>query len=85
MGQIKLNEAIEKAKRKGSKKIQKKVLAEKLWPGRKASTQQVNMTNLCNGTTKSVTQNMVAEICDYLAETPSEKVEVLKTIFDINN
>lgn len=63
--ELQINEAFEKAKSKGMK-VQKKELAEKLWPGRKQVTQQVNMSSLCNGRTTNVTIEMVHVICGYL-------------------
>lgn len=60
-----LNEAIDIAKQNGNPVLKKK-LAEKLWPGRKTVTQQVNMTNLCNGSTKSFTKSMLSIICKEL-------------------
>ena len=67
---LKIKEAYEIAK-DFDKTVKKKVLAAKLWPDSNPSTQQVNMTNLFNGTTKRFTFEMIVIICNYLSCTPN--------------
>lgn len=67
---LKLNEAIARSQANG-KKIFKKELASKLWEGSTGSTQQVNMTNLCNGTTKKISTEWVLIICETLDCSPN--------------
>lgn len=65
MAQLKLNEAFAMATVKG-KKVFKKEVAAKLWADSTPTTQQVNMTSLCNGTTKSIQIDWVITICEML-------------------
>lgn len=59
---IKLNEAIALSVSKG-KKVKKRELAAKIWPNSNSSSQVVNMTNLCNGTTKRIEPDWIVIIC----------------------
>lgn len=70
MAQFRVNEAIAQAEANGLK-VKKIDLAEKLWPGRKKETLQVNMTNLCNGSTKRIDPEWVETICKELKTTPN--------------
>ena len=56
---LRVNEAIARAQTNG-KKILKKDVAAELWKGRNATAQQVNMTALCNGSTKQIRPEWVA-------------------------
>lgn len=60
---LRVNEAIAKAQTAGIK-VYKKEVAARLWEGRTESAQQVNMTNLCNGTTKRIAPEWVVIICE---------------------
>ena len=60
---IRLNEAIAQTKANG-KKVLKKDIAARLFEGASESAQQVNMTNLCNGTTKRIVTEWVVIICE---------------------
>lgn len=60
---LRINEAIALSTAKG-KKVWKKDIAAKLFPGVSESAQQVNMTNLCNGTTKRIVPDWVVIICE---------------------
>lgn len=60
---LRINEAIAMRLTKG-KKVLKKDIAARLWPGIEAQTQQVNMTNLVNGTTKRVKLEWIGIICE---------------------
>lgn len=62
---LKVNEAIARSKANG-KKVLKKDIAARLFPGVADSAQQVNMTNLCNGTTKRIVPEWVVIICEML-------------------
>ena len=50
---MRVNEAIARSEANG-KKVLKKDIAARLFEGASESAQQVNMTNLCNGTTKRI-------------------------------
>ena len=60
---LRVNEAIARSEANG-KKILKKDIAARLFEGASESTQQVNMTNLCNGTTKRIVPEWVEIICE---------------------
>lgn len=70
MLRLRVNEAIARAQTNG-KKIFKKDVAARLWEGSSDSAQQVNMTNLCNGTTKKITPDWVVVLCEMLDCTPN--------------
>lgn len=59
---IKLNEAIALSASKG-KNVKKNELAAKIWPDSNSSARAVNMTNLCNGTTKRFDPDWIVIIC----------------------
>lgn len=63
MVKLRVNEAIARSEANG-KKVLKKDIAAKLFPGVSESAQQVNMTNLCNGTTKRIVPDWVVIICE---------------------
>lgn len=67
---LRVNEAIARAQTQGVK-IYKKDIAEKLWEGRTKAAQQVNMTNLCNGSTGSIRPEWVVIICNMCNCTPN--------------
>lgn len=67
---LRVNEAIARAQTNG-KKILKKDVAAELWKGRNATAQQVNMTALCNGSTKQIRPEWVAIICEMCDCTPN--------------
>lgn len=67
---LRVNEAIARAQTNG-KKIFKKDVAAKLWDGRTDVAKQVNMTNLCNGTTKQIRPEWVGIICEMCDCTPN--------------
>ena len=56
---LRVNEAIARSEANG-KKVLKKDIAARLFEG----AQQVNMTNLCNGTTKRIVPEWVVIICE---------------------
>lgn len=60
---IRLNEAIARSAANG-KKVYKKEIAARLFPGVNESTQQVNMTSLCKGKTKRILPEWVVIICE---------------------
>lgn len=60
---LKINEAIARSAANG-KKVFKKDIAARLFKGASESAQQVNMTNLCNGTTKRIMPEWVVIICE---------------------
>ena len=62
---LRVNEAIARSEAKG-KKIKKKDIAARLFEHASKSSQQVNMTNLCNGTTKRIVPEWVVIICEML-------------------
>lgn len=67
---LRLNEAIARAQTKGNK-VFKKDVAAKLWESSSKAAQQVNMTNLCNGTTKQIRPEWVKIICQMCDCTPN--------------
>lgn len=67
---LKINEAIAQSEANG-KKVLKKDIAARLFPGVSKSAQQVNMTNLCNGTTKRIVPEWVNIICEMCECTPN--------------
>lgn len=60
---LRVNEAIARSEMNG-KKVLKKDIAARLFEGASESAQQVNMTNLCNGTTKRIVPEWVVIICE---------------------
>ncbi len=60
---IRIEQAIARAKDSG-KKVMKKDIAARLWPDSTEVGQQVNMTKLCNGRSKSVRPEWVRIICE---------------------
>lgn len=60
---LRVNEAIACSEANG-KKVLKKDIAARLFEGASESAQQVNMTNLCNGTTKRIVPEWVVIICE---------------------
>lgn len=60
---LRIEEAIARAKANG-KKMLKKDIAAKLWPHSDESAQQVNMTKLCSGKTKSIRPEWVVILCE---------------------
>nr|DAY10530.1 MAG TPA: hypothetical protein [Caudoviricetes sp.] len=60
---LRVNEAIARSEANG-KKVLKKDIAAHLFEGASESAQQVNMTNLCNGTTKRIVPEWVVIICE---------------------
>lgn len=60
---LRVNEAIARSEANG-KKVLKKDIAARLFEGASESAQQVNMTNLCNGTTKRILPEWVLIICE---------------------
>ena len=60
---LRVNEAIARSEANG-KKVLKKDIAAHLFEGASKSAQQVNMTNLCNGTTKRIVPEWVVIICE---------------------
>lgn len=60
---LRVNEAIARSAMNG-KKVFKKDIAARLFEGASESAQQVNMTNLCNGTTKRIVPEWVVIICE---------------------
>ena len=59
---LRVNEAIARSEANG-KKVLKKDIAARLFEGASESAQQVNMTNICNGTTKRILPEWVVIIC----------------------
>lgn len=53
------------------KKVLKKDIAARLFPGVSTTTQQVNMTSLCNGKTKRILPEWVIVICEMCDCTPN--------------
>lgn len=70
MARLRVNEAIARSQQKGNK-VFKKDVAARLWEGSTESSQQVNMTNLCNGTTKKINPDWVDILCEMLDCTPN--------------
>nr|DAR43957.1 MAG TPA: hypothetical protein [Caudoviricetes sp.] len=62
---LRVNEAIARSEMNG-KKVLKKDIAARLFEGASESAQQVNMTNLCNGTTKRIVPEWVVILCEML-------------------
>lgn len=62
---LRVNEAIARSEANG-KKVLKKDIAARLFEGASESAQQVNMTNLCNGTTKRIVPEWVVILCEML-------------------
>lgn len=62
---LRVNEAIARSEANG-KKILKKDIAARIFEGASESAQQVNMTNLCNGTTKRIVPEWVVILCEML-------------------
>ena len=62
---LRVNEAIARSEANG-KKVLKKDIAAHLFEGASESAQQVNMTNLCNGTTKRIVPEWVVILCEML-------------------
>lgn len=60
---MRIEQALARAKEQG-RKVLKKDLAAKLWPDSVTTTQQVNMTRLCNGGTTKINEEWVSIICD---------------------
>lgn len=67
---LRVNEAIARAQTNG-KKVKKKDIAAELWKGSTETAQQVNMTNLCNGSTKQIRPEWVLTICEMCGCTPN--------------
>lgn len=67
---LRINEAIARANTNG-KKVLKKDVAARLWQGSTATAQQVNMTALCNGSTKQIRPEWVITICEMCGCTPN--------------
>lgn len=70
MARLRVNEAIARSQQNGNK-VFKKDVAARLWEGSTESSQQVNMTNLCNGTTKKINPDWVDILCEMLGCTPN--------------
>ena len=62
---LKVNEAIARSESNGHK-VFKKDIAARIWETSSQEAQQVNMTNLCNGTTKKITPEWVLILCKML-------------------
>lgn len=65
MLRLKVKEAIARSEMNG-KKVLKKDIAARLWEGSSEQAQQVNMTNLVNGTTKKISPDWVVTLCEML-------------------
>lgn len=63
MLKLRVSEAIARSEMNG-KKVKKKDIAARLWEGSSEQAQQVNMTNLVNGTTKKISPDWVVIICE---------------------
>lgn len=61
---LRVNEAIARSEANG-KRFEKDIAA-RLFEGASESAQQVNMTNLCNGTTKRIVPEWVVILCEML-------------------
>lgn len=68
--QLRINEAIARAASHG-KKVLKKDIAARLFPGVAEAAQQVNFTKLCNGKTKRFLPEWVLIICEMCDCTPN--------------
>ena len=73
---LKVKEAIARSEANG-KKVLKKDIAARLWEDSSEQSQQVNMTNLVNGTTKKISPDWVIILCEMLDCTANY-------LFDIN-
>lgn len=67
---LRVGEAIERAKAKGIK-VFRKDIAARLWSGSSESTQKVCITNLCSGKTKRVEVEWIKTICEMCDCTPN--------------
>lgn len=65
MTKLRINEAIARAKDAGHV-VSKKQIAARLFPGRSESTQQVNLSSLCNGRRQRIDPEHVIVLCDML-------------------
>lgn len=68
---LRLNEVIAQTKING-KRVLKKDIAARLFPGVSEHTQKVNFTNLVKGKTKRITPEWVGIICEMCECTPNE-------------
>lgn len=59
---LRIDEAIARAKANGNR-VYKKDIAARIWPNSSPAAQQVNITGLCNGSTKRVAPEWVQIIC----------------------
>lgn len=59
---LRIDEAIARAKANGNR-VFKKDIAARIWPNSSPAAQQVNITGLCNGSTKRVAPEWVQIIC----------------------
>lgn len=60
---LRIDEAIARAKANGNR-VFKKDIAARIWPNSSPAAQQVNITGLCNGSTKRVAPEWVRIICE---------------------
>lgn len=67
---MRIEQAIAFAKERGHK-IKKKDIAARLWPNSSPEAQQVNMTALCNGSTRKVESEWVRIICEMTGVDPN--------------
>lgn len=67
---LRINEAILRSEMNG-KKVFKKDIAARIFPGVSVAAQQVNFTNLCQGKTKRVAPEWVLIICEMCDCTPN--------------
>lgn len=67
---LRINEAILRSEMNG-KKVFKKDIAARIFPGVSEAAQQVNFTNLCQGKTKRVAPEWVLIICEMCDCTPN--------------
>ena len=67
---LRINEAIGRAKQKGIK-VNKKIIASKIWVDSSISSQQMNMLRLCNGRTKKIAPEWIMIICEMCDCTPN--------------
>lgn len=68
--QLRINEAIERAKRLGLK-VNKQIIAEELWKDISKQARQVRMTNLCSGRTDRHKPENILTICKMCNCTPN--------------
>lgn len=69
-----INKAIEKEQKRAEmngKKFTRTDLAIALWPNADKSSQRMNISKLCNGTTKRITPEMVDTICKVCHVSPN--------------